>query len=125
MYNILHFFSLPSEEFLPILSNGHLAFQVWGNSIFMNGLYNGYHGLSHRARIPNYANIVLEPNNLISKSHTLNVRDGIYQTVFDVDGAQIKQTIYAHRYFNRAIVNEIEIIGNSSIGCNCFKVFLK
>lgn len=54
-------FSLPSTlKFMPVLANGHIGLTVFSDSIYMNGLYNGRKGLSHRARIPNYSNIQIK-----------------------------------------------------------------
>ncbi len=41
------------QDFLPYVGNGHLATTIFGDSIFMNGLYNGKEINSHRAHIPN------------------------------------------------------------------------
>ena len=36
---------------LPSVGNGHLATNVWSDSIYVNGVYNGRLGNSSRARI--------------------------------------------------------------------------
>jgi protein-glucosylgalactosylhydroxylysine glucosidase len=89
----------------------------------MNGLYNGHKGLSHRARIPNLNNIQLQlcsATNYDSKNcfFTLNVKQGIFKTVYlDPDYKfKIEQTIYAHRLYNRVLVNDVNLIRLNSLG---------
>lgn len=36
---------------LPALGNGHLATNAYSDALFVNGVYNGYLGDSHRGRI--------------------------------------------------------------------------
>ena len=63
---------------MPYVGNGHLASTIFNNAIFVNGLYNGQRGESHRARIANFHNF-----NLISPSgkftttqYVLDVKNG-------------------------------------------------
>lgn len=107
---------------MPVLSNGHLAVQVMGSSVYKNGLYNGEHGLSHRARIPNYSNVIIEAGQFNRSSTTaliyrMNYRHGIFETLTQVENSfHIRHMVYVHRYYTRAIVNEIILTrsGNSS-----------
>lgn len=39
------------------VGNGHLATIVYSETVFMNGLFNGERGDSHRARIPSRINV--------------------------------------------------------------------
>ncbi|XP_059612821.1 protein-glucosylgalactosylhydroxylysine glucosidase-like [Phlebotomus argentipes] len=106
--------SLPENmNFMPVLGNGHVGFQVMSDSVHLNGLYNGEKGLSHRARIPNYANILItnfaELNG--SVKYAMDVRSGIFRTSFSPKSAAYKldHLIYAHRFYSRAIVNQLFI----------------
>ena len=100
-------FSLPDYSELPTLSNGHIGFVIYGDSIFMNGLYNGQNGNSHRARIPNYANIITnwecrEQN----CAYQLNLKQGYFEKIiYNGQNFKVSQQMYAHRYYNRIIVN--------------------
>lgn len=125
---------------MPVLANGHIAFVPNGDSIYMNGVYNGFMGETHRARIPNFAHIRFEPcgwyrTNLthhhhhqhqnqqqnVQKNaaplwtHTLDIRQAVFTSQTDFVNGQftIKQTLYAHRYFDRAIVNQVTIRRNT------------
>lgn len=112
----------------PVMANGHVGFIPYGDTIYMNGLYNGYGGRSHRARIPNYANIQFEScsrftsmasdlNKLLSEpqcTYALDVFNGIFRTQanFDKGHFTVEQIQYAHRYYDRAIVNRIAVKRN-------------
>lgn len=105
----------------PTLANGHIGFTVFSDTVYMNDLYNGHAGLSHRARIPNWANVRIQP--LVGERHNdvsyrMNVRDGTFEAIWSVDGDafQIVQRLYAHRYHTRAIVNEVHILRGSRFG---------
>lgn len=123
--------SLPADlNWMPVLSNGHIAVQLRGCNVYKNGLYNGQHGLSHRARIPNYSNVNVviaaaaaarheendDDRQLSNRSSTtttttsyrMNHRHGIFETLIQVGNRiAIRHMVYVHRYFTRAIVNEI------------------
>jgi len=98
---------------MPVLSNGHLGVQIRSDSIYMNGLYNGKLGLSHRARIPNYSNIQIEIINHKNAIHTveylLNVKYNYFKTIITIGNYKIIHLLYVHRYYNRAIINQIFI----------------
>lgn len=102
----------------PVLANGHIGYVPFGDSIYMNGLFNGYIKTnSHRARIPNFANIYFEgcgsahPADKSRCSYKLDVQQALFQTNADfLDGnVTVQHTQYAHRYFDRIIVNTIEL----------------
>lgn len=109
----------------PVMANGHVGFIPYGDTIYMNGLYNGYGGRSHRARIPNYANIQFETcsrsasmasdlNKLSSEprcTYALDIFNGIFRTQANFDNGHliVEQIQYAHRYYDRAIVNRIAV----------------
>lgn len=49
---------MPLDEIeMPSVGNGQLATVIYTDTIYMNGLYNGGLGESHRARIPSQINI--------------------------------------------------------------------
>lgn len=104
---------LPEDRnVLPTLSNGHVGYTVFSDSVYMNGLYNGLYGLSHRARIPNYASIQFsyEKQNISSNaSYILNVKAGTFQTILSNEDVILVHLNYPHRFYTRAIVNEVKI----------------
>lgn len=110
---------------MPSLSNGHLGYTVFGDAIFMNGVYNGASGNSKRARIPNWINInteICDRFGCLSKdqasdiSYEMNLRDGYfrYRTNYNSVGITLEQRTYPHRYYNRALVYEVLAIRNNS-----------
>ncbi|XP_061397704.1 protein-glucosylgalactosylhydroxylysine glucosidase [Musca vetustissima] len=111
--------TLPSDlNFMPSLSNGHLGFTVFGDAIFVNGVYNGQKGNSRRARLPNWINIsatIYEANNSIldpmhnNITYVMNLSDGYFQwsTNMTDRGIVLQQRVYAHRFYNRALIYEL------------------
>lgn len=52
---------MPSDELeMPSVGNGQLATVIYTDTVYMNGLYNGELGESHRARIPSQINIRMD-----------------------------------------------------------------
>lgn len=96
-----------------------MGFAVFGDAVYMNGAFNGRGGLSHRARIPNWAGIVVGGNVDDHKSQfILNAKTGVFQrdvvvVANDSGGGccyyKIIHRVYAHRYFNRAIINQVSL----------------
>lgn len=98
---------------MPALSNGHLGFIVFSNNVYMNALYNGQAGLSHRARIPNFGNIQLADDYCCQTQtckYTFNVKYGYFMVELNVENQFIAtHLVYAHRYYDRAIINQFYI----------------
>ncbi|EAT35267.1 AAEL012555-PA [Aedes aegypti] len=105
--------SANDEELLPTLANGHLGFTVFGDAIYMNGLYNGHRGLSHRARIANIANIRLSfsGGNQPPPIPSMDFESGTFRVDYrgPNNSFRVVQLIYPHQLYNRAIVNQFTI----------------
>ncbi|XP_050079092.1 protein-glucosylgalactosylhydroxylysine glucosidase-like [Anopheles maculipalpis] len=101
----------PSKP-LPTLANGHLGFTVLKDAVYMAGLYNGAGGLSHRARIPNIANIQLDNDCYRGADHTctvtLDLRGGFFRVNYvDTERAfRMTHLLYPHALYRRLIVNQ-------------------
>lgn len=108
---IVALFSLPNDsKLLPTLGNGHLGFTCLSDAVYINGLYSGHAGLSHRARIPNYVNVQFADCLKQSCKYTLNVRHGYFMTELVVENQFIaRHFLYAHRFYDRALINQIYI----------------
>lgn len=119
---------------MPTLGNGHLGFTVYGDAIFINGVYNGPGGNSKRARIPNWLNISTEVCDRFGcasggdldgngTSHKMDLRDGYFRslTAYKSLGIQVEQRTYPHKYYNRALVYEVVAtrLTNSGLRVNC------
>ncbi|XP_026314471.1 protein-glucosylgalactosylhydroxylysine glucosidase-like [Hyposmocoma kahamanoa] len=105
--------NLPIDDrLMPSIGNGHIATNIFSDAVFMNGLYNGLKGDSHRARIPAYANIRLDSpltRHLFRPLYSLDTSEGAFKVRVDSDKSVIVQRTYAHRYYTRAIVNQIQV----------------
>lgn len=104
---------------MPSIGNGHIATNVFSDTVYLNGLYNGQMGESRRARIPAWINIRL--NSTLGKTsytplYSLDTKRGIFQVTVERERSIVKQTIYAHRYYTRAIINQIEIRAKQHAG---------
>uniref|UniRef100_A0A182K3N7 Glycoside hydrolase family 65 central catalytic domain-containing protein n=1 Tax=Anopheles christyi TaxID=43041 RepID=A0A182K3N7_9DIPT len=107
---------MPTKAVIPTLANGHLGFVVYSDSVHLNGVYNGLKGVSHRARIPNYANIQLgncsslraHPKNC---RYQLDMRRGMFRTTLEdpAGGYRVQHEVYPNRHFAQTIVNRIHI----------------
>jgi hypothetical protein len=95
---------------MPALSNGHLGFIVFSDAVHMNAFYNGRAGLSHRARIPNHSNIQFADCQTQTCKYSFNVKYGYFMVEMNVENQFIAtHLVYAHRYYDRAIINQIFI----------------
>ncbi|XP_058058653.1 protein-glucosylgalactosylhydroxylysine glucosidase-like [Anopheles bellator] len=105
---------LPNKAVTPTLANGHLGFVVYGDSVHLNGVYNGLKGVSHRARIPNFANVqlancsslVAQPKNC---RYQLDMRSGKFRTTLEdpSGGFRVVHEVYPNRHFDQTIVNRV------------------
>lgn len=75
----------------------------------MNGLYNGVRGTSHRARIPNYSNLIaVETCSTDNCLYRMNMKQGYFETIMNNGrNYRVHQHIYPHRFYNRAIINRM------------------
>lgn len=112
---------------MPTLGNGHMGYTVFGDAIFMNGVYNGVAGNSRRARIPNWLNLSVATIQyeewelaIIPDMFELQLQDGHFrwQFAYEANGLQLKleQRTYPHRYYNRALIYELFVHCSGAIG---------
>lgn len=102
------------ERYMSSIGNGHLATDIFSETVFMNGLYNGKRGESHRARIPAWCNIQISNSTLEEENPTtfysLDTTGGVFIASYESEKWTIEQRIFAHRFYTRAIVNQFVII---------------
>ncbi|XP_012159096.1 protein-glucosylgalactosylhydroxylysine glucosidase [Ceratitis capitata] len=110
---------LPTDlNFMPTLGNGHLGYTIFGDAIFMNGVYNGVGGNSRRARLPNWLNLSVASIqyeewalSIIPDAYELRLKDGYFRWLFAYEAnglqLQLEQRSYPHRYYNRALIYEL------------------
>lgn len=114
----------------PVLANGHIGLVPFGDFVFMNGLYNGVNVTSHRARVPNYANVLcracsshwLAPDEAIDArklskcTYTLDTFNGVFSSRTESVSGQfsVEHIQYVHRYHEMAIVNRVRMQRNQN-----------
>ncbi|XP_067686916.1 uncharacterized protein [Haliotis asinina] len=102
-----------SEEidfrYMASVGNGHLATLVKSDTIYVNGLYNGPKGWSHRARIPATQAITVTPQDGDegTRVYSLYVKKGTFEEVLTLPGVKVTQRTYAHQYYNRLLVTDV------------------
>lgn len=104
---------------MPSIGNGHIATNIFSDTVYMNGLYNGRGGYSHRARIPSWANIRLNSTLThypYSPIYSLDTKEAVFKVRVDRERSVVTQRIYAHRFYTRAIVNQIQVDSKTHYG---------
>ncbi|CAF3541630.1 unnamed protein product [Rotaria sp. Silwood1] len=100
---------------LPYIGNGHIATVVFSDFIYMNGLYNGENGTSHRARIPSTLNWQFNINPL-SSLYTLNVSSGIFIETLENDEVQIERYLLASQEYTELLIAYVVLTRLAPIG---------
>ena len=76
-FNEFYRFSLPDDvRFHPPIGNGHIATNVLSDTVYMNGLFNGYEDRSSRARIPAYVSVDVTREDDINRTYVLDMYNG-------------------------------------------------
>ncbi|CAF1126931.1 unnamed protein product [Adineta steineri] len=93
---------------MPYVGNGHIATVVFSDFIYMNGLYNGENGTSHRARIPSTHNWQFNTKR-VSASYSLDVETGTFTERFDDDIVRIERRIFASQEYTELLLTHVTI----------------
>ncbi|CAG0896103.1 unnamed protein product [Cyprideis torosa] len=110
--------TLPSDgRLVASVGNGHLGTTLFSGDIFVNGLYNGVRGESHRARIENWNNIKvsIRGEDLDSETFSLNTRTGTFTQTLNTSERSLEVVTMAHRFYTRSLITLIENHGDSSV----------
>lgn len=101
---------MPLPYTFPEVGNGHLASVVLRDTVFMNGLYNGELGKSHRARIPSTNNLycIYTTKPLKDVIHELDVATGIFSQTFMTEFFNLTHKTFAHREIKELLVTTLE-----------------
>ncbi|KAK2141514.1 hypothetical protein LSH36_1090g00111 [Paralvinella palmiformis] len=113
---------LPSDtRLIPGIGNGHVATQVYSDTIYISNVYNGYTNSTHRARIPSTVGITVTKDDLIDRNYTLDMRRGdqlsfaasvissLFIAHFLGEDYTIEQWLYAHRTRSRILVCDVTV----------------
>lgn len=98
---------------MPHLSNGFVGTTAKNSSVYLNGLYNGNLGKSHRVRLPSMTAVdAFFPIDTEQEIITYNfdVRKGAYIVETKTNYALMTQRFFVHRRLKNIIVNEIKIV---------------
>lgn len=103
---------------MPTLGNGHLSCTLLQRNVFVNGIYNGERGESHRARVPNFANIYVEycENAIDECEYTMDIRNGVFSMHLETPEFDVEHKLFFHRVFDRVIVNLVKVTRKSDTG---------
>ncbi|XP_064622218.1 protein-glucosylgalactosylhydroxylysine glucosidase-like isoform X2 [Lineus longissimus] len=118
---------LPRPRFMTSVGNGHVGTVIDSDTVLMNGLYNGRHGDSHRARIPSMVSCNItgfHPHQPYKprRAYTLNMMNGMYLETIHGDDFVLEKKIYAHRQLKRLLVTEIDVVRVYKAGQMAMKV---
>ncbi|CAG0920549.1 unnamed protein product [Notodromas monacha] len=101
-----------NTRFLPTLGNGHLATVVNTDVIYVNGLYNGARGDSHRAKVASLHRAQVElvgAGELIDITFSLDTRRGVFEEVREYSDCSFTQTQLAHQFYSTSLVNVLKV----------------
>ncbi|XP_067687127.1 protein-glucosylgalactosylhydroxylysine glucosidase-like [Haliotis asinina] len=120
-----------SEElnlrYMASVGNGHIATVVYSPTVYMNGLYNGPQGWSHRAAIHSQHDLTLSVAGETNRNHALDIPYflglcitqpkhylldpclGMFVTTIETTSVVIKHRTYAHQHYTQLLVTEIVV----------------
>jgi len=115
---------LNDSRFYPDIGNGFIGTQLFSESVFASGLYNGAGSKSHRARIQYLLPYAVRPYTDSNWNIELNMYDAIVKLNHkNVNKSlKIQQLIYVHRSYVNLIVTEI-IVEKFSSDCFMLELF--
>ncbi|XP_045179575.2 protein-glucosylgalactosylhydroxylysine glucosidase-like [Mercenaria mercenaria] len=105
--------TLPEDvRFRPPIGNGHVATNVFTDTVYMNGLYNGLEDKSSRARIPAYVAFDINMTNdvLLKQKFILDMYNGVFLKYLQTSKLNVTITSFAHRSLFNLLVTQVNII---------------
>jgi hypothetical protein len=101
-------------KLMPYVGNGHLASTIFNNAVYLNGLYNGHAGESHRARVPTVHNFffispVTNNQTFARQQYVLDLKRGVFVEQLEDDMVIIERRIFAHQFYNRLLISHIDV----------------
>ncbi|CAF1103336.1 unnamed protein product [Rotaria sordida] len=98
------------------VGNGHVATVIFSDFIYMNGLYNGANGTSHRARIPSTHNWQFKLESLSSSLYSLDVASGVFTEKLENAQVRIERRIFASQEYTELLLAHVVITRLTSKG---------
>ncbi|XP_033736120.1 protein-glucosylgalactosylhydroxylysine glucosidase-like [Pecten maximus] len=108
---------LPDAASMPTIGNGYIATLVHSDTMYVDGVYNGPNGTSHRARLRSTASINITDFSFPVKDrkYSLDAGRGMYVEEYTSDDVRVELSMYAHQWMNRLLVTEISVVNNGSL----------
>nr|XP_018670417.1 protein-glucosylgalactosylhydroxylysine glucosidase-like isoform X4 [Ciona intestinalis] len=103
---------LPNDSrFYPTVANGVVGTVIFSDTIYMAGLYNGYKGESHRARLQNNIPYVYVPDSTLwsTQLFTQDTKNGMFTICLSDTNVIVTQEIYAHKLLTNLLVTEVSV----------------
>lgn len=124
-YNKGHLF-FSTRDWSPALNatigNGYFATNVYSDTLYMSGVYNGYNNTtpSHRARLQGFSALtwsIIDPSWALV-GYALDLEHAIYWTQYAsrVGNCTVQQGTYAHRTRRNVAVVELQMLGTECGG---------
>ncbi|CAF3721880.1 unnamed protein product [Rotaria sordida] len=98
------------------VGNGHVATVIFSDFIYMNGLYNGANGTSHRARIPSTHNWQFKLESLSLSLYSLDVASGVFTEKLENTQVRIERRIFASQEYTELLLAHVVITRLTSKG---------
>ena len=103
---------------LPSVGNGHLATNVFSDTIYINGVFNGYLGESHRARVRSLfaSDWTIESDQCDDsvKTYRLDMEQAVLEEEISCgDEYRATMRVYAHAQLDRVLVTELSLYWDS------------
>ncbi|XP_014673422.1 PREDICTED: acid trehalase-like protein 1 isoform X2 [Priapulus caudatus] len=91
------------------VGNGFLGHVVYADNIYVNGVYNGARGDSHRARVPSTCalRLAVDGHAAASSSYALDVGKGVFTETVDHEDFKLEYRIFAHRKHTKLLVCQV------------------
>ncbi|XP_014672823.1 PREDICTED: acid trehalase-like protein 1 [Priapulus caudatus] len=103
--------SLPDDlpRHMATVGNGFLGHVVYADNIYVNGVYNGARGDSHRARVPSTCalRLAVDGHAAASSSYALDVGKGVFTETVDHEDFKLEYRIFAHRKHTKLLVCQV------------------
>ncbi|CAF1604892.1 unnamed protein product [Adineta ricciae] len=100
---------------MPYVGNGHVATVIFSDFIYMNGIFNGENGTSHRARIPSTLNWQFRINSS-SSLYSLDVASGAFTEELEDNQVRVERRIFASQEYTELLITYVIVTRLGSTG---------
>ena len=98
----------PNVDYFPTISNGYIGHVMFSDHLFMNGLFNGKQGHSHKAKVPIKTPKIMSLAPNASNFYTVDLFLNLFEEVtFDPNGNIYTLLAFAHSIYSRLLVFQL------------------